>query len=217
MRITAMCCALALAIAMPVQAETVRVIDGDTFQLGEQRIRLLNIDAPEIGQTCDDAAGKPWRCGEAAANALRDLTARGQVICESTGEDLYGRLLAHCTAAGIDLGQALVERGLAVAFVRYGDEYLDAEIAAFKSGRGMWAGSFVRPAEFRRAAWSQSAQEAPVKDCPIKGNISAKGERIYHTPYSRHYGRTKISEAKGERWFCSEAEAVAAGWRAPFW
>jgi len=217
MRITAMWCALALASAMPAQAESVRVIDGDTFQMGEQRIRLLNMDAPEIGQTCDDAAGKPWRCGEAAANALRELVAGGPVTCDPSGEDPYGRLLAHCTAAGIDLGQAIVERGLAVAFVRYDDEYLNAEIAAFKSGRGMWAGSFVRPAEFRRAAWTQSAEQAPLKDCPIKGNINGEGERIYHTPYSRHYGRTRISETKGERWFCSETDALAAGWRAPFW
>ncbi|MDN5568676.1 MAG: thermonuclease family protein, partial [Paracoccus sp. (in: a-proteobacteria)] len=49
---------------------------------------------------------------------------------------------------------------------------------------------------------------------PIKGNISGSGERIYHTPWSSDYGRTKIDEAKGERWFCDEAEAVAEGWRA---
>jgi len=48
------------------------------------------------------------------------------------------------------------------------------------------------------------------------GNINSKGERIYHTPWgSRSYDRTEINSAKGERWFCDEAEAVAAGWRAP--
>ena len=49
--------------------------------------------------------------------------------------------------------------------------------------------------------------------CTIKGNISSKGERIYHVPGAQHYDRTKISPAKGERWFCTEAEAVATGWR----
>ena len=49
--------------------------------------------------------------------------------------------------------------------------------------------------------------------CTIKGNISSKGERIYHLPGDQHYDRTKINLAKGERWFCSEAEAIAAGWR----
>ena len=49
--------------------------------------------------------------------------------------------------------------------------------------------------------------------CLIKGNISSKGESIYHVPGDQHYDRTKIRTSKGERWFCSEAEAVAAGWR----
>jgi len=50
----------------------------------------------------------------------------------------------------------------------------------------------------------------------IKGNVNRKDERIYHTPWgSRHYGRTRINTAKGERWFCSEREALDAGWRVP--
>ncbi|MCR9108658.1 thermonuclease family protein [Marivita sp. XM-24bin2] len=50
--------------------------------------------------------------------------------------------------------------------------------------------------------------------CKIKGNISLNsGERIYHVPGQEHYGKTRISVSKGERWFCSEAEARAAGWR----
>jgi hypothetical protein len=51
-------------------------------------------------------------------------------------------------------------------------------------------------------------------DCNIKGNISVNtGERIYHVPGQEHYLETVISPGKGERWFCSEEEARAAGWR----
>jgi len=51
-------------------------------------------------------------------------------------------------------------------------------------------------------------------DCNIKGNISMRtGERIYHVPGGEVYNATVINPAKGERWFCSEAEARAAGWR----
>jgi hypothetical protein len=65
--------------------------------------------------------------------------------------------------------------------------------------------------------WAGGTQKAPNPDCPIKGNINRDGERIYHTPWGSHsYDRTKINTAKGERWFCDEAEAAAAGWRAPF-
>lgn len=50
--------------------------------------------------------------------------------------------------------------------------------------------------------------------CDIKGNVSyTSGKRIYHVPGQEDYESTRISEARGERWFCSEAEAEAAGWR----
>lgn len=54
---------------------------------------------------------------------------------------------------------------------------------------------------------------AQTSACLIKGNVSARGERIYHPPGCRYYGATRIDPARGERWFCSEQEAVAAGWR----
>jgi hypothetical protein len=62
----------------------------------------------------------------------------------------------------------------------------------------------------------------PDPNCPIKGNISqagsgqSTGRRLYHVPGMQDYDRTVIDPARGERWFCTEAEAQAAGWtRAP--
>lgn len=49
--------------------------------------------------------------------------------------------------------------------------------------------------------------------CRIQGNIDSAGQRIYHVPGGRSYARTVIDVRKGERWFCSEAQAVNAGWR----
>ena len=49
--------------------------------------------------------------------------------------------------------------------------------------------------------------------CNIKGNVSTQGERIYHVPGQKYYNDTRISASHGERWFCSEEEARAAGWR----
>jgi hypothetical protein len=49
--------------------------------------------------------------------------------------------------------------------------------------------------------------------CVIKGNVNTRGERIYHVPGQRYYDETRISPSHGERWFCSEQEARAAGWR----
>lgn len=55
--------------------------------------------------------------------------------------------------------------------------------------------------------------QASSGSCNIKGNISVSGERIYHLPHNRYYSETVIDESRGESWFCSEAEARAAGWR----
>ena len=49
--------------------------------------------------------------------------------------------------------------------------------------------------------------------CRIKGNVSASGERIYHRPSDDYYMRTLVNPFRGERWFCSEADARRAGWR----
>ena len=86
-------------------------------------------------------------------------------------------------------------------------------IAAVCARLGVWQAETQPPWAFREDRWGRAVAEAPG-GCPIKGNINRDGERIYHTPWSPWYGRTQIDEAHGERWFCDEAEAVAAGWRA---
>jgi hypothetical protein len=79
--------------------------------------------------------------------------------------------------------------------------------------RGIWQ-AVTEPAwEFRAQKWVVAGQTAP-NGCAIKGNISKNG-RIFHTPWSQYYRRTKISLNKGERWFCNVEEALAAGWRPP--
>ena len=60
--------------------------------------------------------------------------------------------------------------------------------------------------------WSMTATVTAVERVTLKGNINAKGRKIFHTPGQRDYGVTVIDTAHGERWFCSAAEAIAAGW-----
>ncbi len=54
---------------------------------------------------------------------------------------------------------------------------------------------------------------AQSNGCVIKGNFNTRGEKIYHVPGQKYYAETQISASHGERWFCSEQEARAAGWR----
>lgn len=180
------------------------VVDGDTLDLAGQRIRLLHIDAPETAQPG----------GGAAARHLDTLTRGRTVTCTAEGHDAYGRVLAVCEAGGRDLGRAMVAAGQAAVFRRYGATYDVEERAARAAQRGIWADPDpVMPWDFRATRWQAADGAAPDPDCPIKGNVSATGVRIYHLPWSRSYADTRISAAKGERWFCSEPEAVAAGWR----
>lgn len=189
-----------------------RLIDGDTLAIGEQIVRLADIDAPETRQTCADARGR-YACGEQATKALQRMIGSLPVECAGEAYDTYDRLIAHCRTERMDLNREMVQQGWAVAYLQYGDTYLTEELDAAKSARGIWRGAFQRPAEYRKAQWTVAQQDHP-DGCPIKGNISDNG-RIYHTPWSRHYARTRINTAQGERWFCSEAEALQAGWRAP--
>ncbi|TJZ79807.1 thermonuclease family protein [Paracoccus hibiscisoli] len=163
-------------------------------------------------QTCQDARRVTWRCGEAATDRLAQMIADTVVTCKELDRDRYERSVSRCEAAGGDLAEAMVAEGLAWAYLRYSDTYAPAETVARQQGFGIWSG-VNQPAWEYRAIRRADTSDAP--ECRIKGNISQSGDRIYHLPDSRSYAATRISEAKGERWFCSEEEARTAGWRAP--
>ena len=118
--------------------------DGDSITLKGERIRLRGIDAPEYMQTCE-RDGLTYPCGHRSREALSRLAKNGPVKCVGSEHDRYGRLLATCTAGGIELNRRQVEEGWAVA---YGN-YMDAEDSARERGLGLWAGSFERPRDWR--------------------------------------------------------------------
>lgn len=191
------------------------VVDGDTIKINNQVIRLYGIDAPENGQNCKRQTGKSYNCGAASENALKELVG-ARTTCSGDTFDNYERLIAVCSAGDIDINRALVQSGHAVVFRKFSNRYIAEEELAARNQLGMWQGEFEYPWEFRSARWEAADEEAPYPECPIKGNINRKGVKIYHAPWSRSYSRTKINTNKSERWFCSEAEALKAGWRAPY-
>lgn len=210
------------------------VIDGDTIEIHGKRIRFDGIDAPETAQLCSDQNRKSVRCGARSAEVLANYLAQSQPArCSIVGTDQYGRLIGTCKRQDDrDVSEWLVRNGHALDWpLHSGGRYQVYQQAAKDERTGLWAGSFDEPWVWRK---QQAEPELDVTklqpksdpasrplglltsvsgDCRIKGNVSADGERIYHVPGQKYYDRTTINRMAGERWFCSEANARAAGWR----
>ena len=190
------------------------ITDGDSFEIGATRVRLFGVDAPEGRQSCT-REGHSWACGNEAARKLRSLIGDRTVTCTKRDVDNYGRAVAVCRSGAADLGAEMVRSGFATAYRRYSNDYVDEENDARATRRGIWAGEFTNPEDYRHDDQPDALASKRCDGCYIKGNINAQGERIYHVPGSSSYDETAIDESKGERWFRTEGEARAAGWRAP--
>lgn len=212
----------------PVLSGTVtRVIDGDTIEVqlgsGPIRVRLNSIDTPEMDQS--------W--GPQAQAALAGRVAGKRVELEPIAQDRYDRLVAVVLLDGENINAWMVQQGDAWAYRDYLEDpsYCAWEAVARASRLGLWSlppGSRVAPWEWRAAGRGSSAGFTDYSSetaagcvaamqpgrCLIKGNVSENG-RIYHVPGSAYYDKTKIDESKGERWFCTEDQALEAGWRPP--
>ena len=125
-----------------------RIIDGDTIDIHGTRIRLQGIDAPESDQSCVDAGHRAWRCGKVATRALVGYVGGRPLHCRSSGFDRYRRVLAACALPdGSDINAWMVRQGWALAY--YSDTYRPQEAQAHAAKRGIWAGTFMPPWEWR--------------------------------------------------------------------
>jgi endonuclease YncB( thermonuclease family) len=218
----ALLCSAPAAAQAPVYG-TGRAKDGDSLMAGNTEVRLFGIDAPEFDQTCTKN-GMGWSCGASAADKLAQLVTGKNVVCSSAGTDQYKRILGRCMVGATDVNRAMVASGYAVAFRRYSSDYVSAEDSAKATKRGIWAGTFQLPSDYRhsddapvpvrsksspeRGVSSSDWQARATGNCNIKGNRNRKGQWIYHVPGMPYYDRTRAEEL-----FCTEAQARAAGYR----
>jgi endonuclease YncB( thermonuclease family) len=138
--------------ARPMEvAGQAQVVDGDTLVIGEARIRLNGIDAPEARQSCE-RDGAPWACGAEAARARRDRLHARHIACVAEGQDRWRRTLARCFDGDADIAAWMVQEGWAVAYTRYSWRYMPQELGARLAGRGIWSGRFEAPEDWRRHA-----------------------------------------------------------------
>ncbi len=205
------------ATAGLTSAQVVRVVDGDTIEVaigGENyRVRYIGINTPE---TVDPR--RPVQCfGREASQRNRELVDGKMVELEKdvSETDDFGRLLRYVWVDGEMVNAALVRDGFAQAMsyppdIKYQDLFLQLAREAREAGRGLWSGCLTPSPTAAAGVCDYSGTSQPV----IKGNISqSTGEKIYHVPGGDFYDKTVIDEAAGERWFCTEQEAIEAGWR----
>ncbi len=95
----------------PALHHAISVYDGDTIRLGDERIRIIGLDTPELGHRaeCEGEA----RAAERAKQALIGEIAHGNVALHRQGTDRYGRTLARVTVDGRDVAATLIAQGLA--------------------------------------------------------------------------------------------------------
>ncbi len=138
-----------------------RVVDGDTVRLEGRTYRLWGIDAPELIQVCQ-RDGQGYACGREAAAYLRALLipepglgesasagATPRLLCTPRTSDQYGRTAALCRLGDKDLGAEMVRAGWALVFTRHGNDYAPEEDEAREARRGLWAGTFEMPWDWR--------------------------------------------------------------------
>ncbi len=188
--------------------DAVAIIDGDTLQIGDRIVHLAGIDAPELGQRCM-IEDKDWRCGLEAALALRKLAAFGTVTCVS--EEEAQTVVGTCQIDGKDLAEVMVGQGYAVALPGAAPNYQSAEAAAKDAKLGLWRGDFVLPADWRQGA-RLPGETTDTIFCVVKGAIKEDDQRIFYIPSDEQYEEITIDPNKGERMFCSDDEAILAGW-----
>ena len=190
----------------------VTVIDGDTIHFEDVKVRLEGIDAPESSQTCLTVTGHTWPCGSVATRELERMIGRSEVRCDNRGTDKYGRMLGICFVGALEINAEMVRRGMAWAFVKYSQAYVTIEAEARARRVGIWQGHAQPAWDFRAGRWHVAQAKAPA-GCAIKGNVT-RTERIYHMPWSPWYDKIRMDGSdSGKRWFCSEVEALQAGWR----
>ena len=193
--------------------KVVRVVDGDTIEIeGGEKVRYIGIDTPE---TVDPR--KPVQCFSVEASKKNKELVEGKMVRlekDITDRDKYNRLLRYIWLDDVLVNLELVKQGFAYSYsyppdIKYQDQFLKAQQEAREAKRGLWSAC----PDAEKETTVPVIDSASNGSCLIKGNISTSGEKIYHLLGCGSYSKTQIDEKRGEKWFCSESEAQAAGWR----
>jgi endonuclease YncB( thermonuclease family) len=223
---------MALLLASQSWAASPIVRDGKYIQSGDETWVLEGIDAPDLDQICIDAHAATWNCGVAARDRLASMIGSHEVLCRDSRIDPGFSGRHHrgiCTVEGEieSLNQLLVRQGFAL---NRDGPFKDAEADARGNHRGLWQGCFAAP-EASRHRYKDSAllgascrtgnnREIPdflfaePSGCRIKGKFARRTRVTTNVGIYQMQGCPDYPAlAAPDRWFCSEKEALAAGFR----
>jgi endonuclease YncB( thermonuclease family) len=126
-----------------------RVIDGDTININNNKIRLHGIDAPETKQTCK-LDSVDWFCGKQSTEELKKIINDQSVECTVSDIDIYNRYVAICLVNKLNLNQWMVKNGWAIAYRYYSTDYIIEEKYARDNKIGIWKSEFLKPYQYRK-------------------------------------------------------------------
>jgi endonuclease YncB( thermonuclease family) len=135
--------------------ESYKVVDGDSLEYGSIRIRLIDIDAPELFQYCYDENNIKHECGKRALTELKKYV-NSKISCQEVSVDRYKRKLMECfDENGESINRKMILNGWALS---YGDRFKDEEKLAKNQKNGIWSGRFMRPELYRALNKNQKKQ-----------------------------------------------------------
>ena len=132
-----------------VKSYEIKIIDGDTINLNNEKIRFTGIDTPELKQTCNKN-NEIIYCGIQARQLLINKIGKNKVNCIKEGKDQYKRTLAECFVNDLSLSRFLVRQGYAFAYRKYSKKFIEDENFAKNNNMGMWSMNFEYPWDWRK-------------------------------------------------------------------
>jgi endonuclease YncB( thermonuclease family) len=173
--------------------DVLEVVDGDTFfiKANHQPIRLYGVNAPELG----------FCLGDESRRALSNLILRKKVFLRNPFADGSGRVMALVYADGKLVNEIMVRAGL-VDYRQGGPESTALKVA----------NDYAR--ENKIGIFSEKCYQTvpPNPKCSIKGNDDEyKKQKVYFTQSCGFYTLVDVQLYRGDAWFCTEAEAIKAG------
>ena len=181
-------------------------IDGDTVSINGKIHDLSGIDAPELGQGCENGS-RLDSCGESAAFALAKLIALDSPTCEKDA----GSSAFHCSTSSVNLAEILLEQGHVTAMSDAPAQYREREQEARTERLGIWRGPLIQPDEWRDGKRLEAETQEPI-ECRVFGFETTSGGKAYFTPTHPEYTVLNESYGHGAQRFCSDEDARSKGY-----